>query len=416
VPQRVVILGAGFGGLNVARALEHYARPNEVTVTIVNRENYMLFTPMLPEVASGSVEARHIAPAVRAILPKAAFELGEITGVDLDARTVCVRKHRNEGTSTLQYDHLVVALGAETSTHAVPGAREHTFPITKLPEAVALRDVAITALENAATASSDEDRRALTTFVVIGGGFSGVEVAGEMLAFLRAAGRAFPRIEESDIRLVLVAGTDRLLKQLPQALGVRASKMLKDRGVEIVFSDEVAAIDAGGVSLKSGARFASRCVVWSAGVQPARLTAELGLATTEDHALKVEHDLSVSGMPIVWGLGDCAHVPRRDGGAYPQTAQHALHEAGALARNLLARVRGKATKPYVYRGRGMMASIGAREGLAEIGNRIALSGFPAWLLWRAYYLSQLPGYDRKTRVLVDWSLDLPLPKDIASVR
>jgi NADH dehydrogenase len=416
VPEKVVILGAGFAGLNVARHLERYGRRGELAVTIVNRENYMLFTPMLPEVSSGSIEPRHITPPLRAILRTASFELGDVSGVDFDARTVAVTKRRDGGDACLPFDHLVVALGAENSTHGVPGAQEHTFPLKTVHDAVVLRDVTITALENAAIARDDAERGRCTTFVVVGGGFTGVEAAGELLAFLRSASRFYPHVERSDIRVVLVAGTDRLLEQLSPDLGQHATAMLERRGVEVVFSDQAASVDAGGITLCSGKRFATRCVIWSAGEQPSSLLEHFELKRSEHGAIDVHPDLSAIGTPGVWALGDCAHIPKPGGGAYPQTAQHAVHEAHRLARNLLATVRGRPTKPYVYRARGMMASIGAHEGLAEIGGHVKLFGLPAWLLWRTYYLGQLPGYDRKARVVLDWTLDFPFPQDIASVR
>jgi NADH dehydrogenase len=217
MPEKVVILGAGFAGMNVARHLERYGRRGELAVTIVNRENYMLFTPMLPEVASGSIEPRHITPPLRAIVRKTSFELGDVSEVDVDARTVTVTKRRDAGNTVLPFDHLVVALGAESSTHGIPGADEHTFPLKTVHDAVVIRDVTITALENAAVAPDENERGRCTTFVVVGGGFTGVEAAGEMLAFLRSASRFYPHIERSDVRVVLVAGSDRLLEELPPA-------------------------------------------------------------------------------------------------------------------------------------------------------------------------------------------------------
>ena len=258
--KRIVILGAGFAGTNVARQLARLARRDEIAVTIVNRENYMLFTPMLPEVSSGSIEPRHVAPPLRAILHSASFELGEVTSVDLEKRAVVVKRRRSEGVATIPFDQLVVALGAESSTHGIPGAQEHSFALKTLQDAIALRDVAITALENAATSSDDEERRNLTTFVVVGGGFTGVEAAGELLAFLRSAARFYPRIESGDIRVVVIAGSDHLLEQLPSRLGKRAHAMLARRGVEVVLGDEVAAVDAGGINLSSGS--ATKRAAW----------------------------------------------------------------------------------------------------------------------------------------------------------
>ena len=416
MPERIVILGAGFAGMNVARYLERHARRGEVAVTLVNRENYTLFTPMLPEVSSGSIEARHIAPALRSILHGSTFELGDVTEVDFEARTVRLQRRRSGETAAIAFDQLVVALGSENSTHGIPGAEQHAFPLKTLDDAVALRDVVVTALENAATSTDDAERRSLTTFVVVGGGFTGVEAAGELLAFLRRSARFYPRIETSDVRVVLVAAGDALLEQLTPELGARAGRMLAERGVEVVLSDRVASVDAGGLNLASGKRYESRCVVWSAGVRPSPLVEQLDLARSKHHAVVVNADLSARDAPGVWALGDCAEVPKPGGGAYPQTAQHAVHQAKRLARNLLAALRGRERKPYAYRSRGMMASLGAREGLAEIGKRVTLSGLPAWALWRAYYLTQLPGNDRKVRVGLDWGLELPFPADIASVR
>jgi NADH:ubiquinone reductase (H+-translocating) len=416
MPKRVVILGAGFAGMNVARYLERFARRGEVAVTIVNRDNYALFTPMLPEVSSGSIEPRHIAPPLRGILRKTIFELGDVTKVDLEAKTVTVRRLRGASAATLPFDELVIAVGAENSTHGVQGAEDHTFALKTLADAVALRDVTITALENAATAADHKERHRLTTFVVVGGGFTGVEAAGELLAFLRSASRFFPRVERSDIRLVLVAGSDRLLEQLPPAFGDRARRMLSQRGVDIVLGDEVASVDATGIKLASGKRYETGCVVWSAGVRPARLATELDLPHSKHGAIVVNGDLSVSRTSGVWALGDCAEIPKAGGGAYPQTAQHAAHQAKQLASNVITLLRGGKTRPYTYRALGTMASLGAHEGLADLGGHVMLTGFFAWLLWRTYYLWQLPGSDRKARVLLDWTLDIPFPQDIASIR
>ncbi len=246
MPQRVVILGAGFAGTAVARALERRARPGEVSVTLVNRENYTLFTPMLPEVSSGAIEPRHIAPPLRALLHKSQFEMGEVESVDLEQCAVVVRNKKAARSSRLPYDHLVIALGAITSTHGVPGADSHTFPLKTMDDAIAQRNETIRSLEAAATLDDDRERRAFLTFVVVGGGFTGVEAAGELLGFLRSAARFYPRVERDDVRVVLVAGGPRLLPQLPQSLGDGAAKMLAQRGVEVVLNDDAAAVDAAG--------------------------------------------------------------------------------------------------------------------------------------------------------------------------
>lgn len=416
MPHRVVVLGAGFAGATLARGLEQRARPGELSVTLVNRENFMLFTPMLPEVSSGALEPRHITPPLRALLRRTQFVLGEIEAVDLARRTVTVRNAKTERRTELPYDQLAIALGAETATHHIPGAQAHTFGLKTIDDANVLRRGTIGALETAAALSDDRERLRFLTFVVVGGGFTGVETAGELQGFLHAVLHFYPRVEVEDVKVILIAGGSELLQQLPKSLGERAACMLAERGIEIVFDDEAAAVDAGGITLASGKRYDSKTVIWSAGIALPRFVTELGLEHSKHGAVVVKPDLSVPNQTGVWALGDCAQIPKPGGGFYPQTAQHAVREASLLARNVLAAARGRKTKPFTYTTLGMMASIGRREGLADLRNVICLQGLPAWFLWRAYYLSQLPGIPRKTRVALDWALSLPFPPDIASVR
>jgi len=416
VARRIVILGGGFGGFTVARALERRARPGELDVTLVDRHNYSLFTPMLPEVASGSIEPRHITPPFRGSLHHTTFELGTIRDVDDTKKIVTIDRPRDGGTVDVPFDELVIAVGTQNSTHGVPGADVHGLPLKTLEDAVVLRDAVVTALELAATTHDLDERRSRATFVVVGGGFTGVEAVGELNAYIRDVLPKYESLDAADLRVVIVAGGKALLHQLPGAIGERAAAMLAGRGVEVIFDDEVAAVDGGGLTLASGKRITSGTVVWSAGIRAMPLVEHLGVPLVAHHAIAVEPDLSVTGMPGYWALGDCAHVPKSGGGAYPQTAQHAVHEATRLARNLIRRTRGRGTKPYSYEGAGMMASIGAHQGVASLGPGIILAGLPAWFLWRTYYLSQLPSFGRKVRVAVDWTLDARLPKDIASIR
>ncbi len=316
----------------------------------------------------------------------------------------------------LGYDQLVIALGAVSSTHGIPGAQAHTFGLKTLADAIRLRDQLIRSLEAAAVSRDDAERGRLLTVAVVGGGFTGVEAAGELLAYLRAAAREYRVLAADSLRVVLVAGGARILEQLPARFGSRAQAMLAERGIEIVLGDEVASVDAGGLTLKSGRRFESKTVVWSAGVRVPELVENLDLPHSEHHAIQTNADFSVAGRPGVWALGDCASVPKPGGGWYPQTAQAAVREGALLARNIDAVLRGRSTRPFRYRNKGMMASLGAREGLAELPGGRMLAGFAAWLLWRGYYLWRLPGAARKTRVALDWTLSLPFPEDIASIR
>ncbi|GAC1543494.1 MAG: hypothetical protein NVS3B16_09920 [Vulcanimicrobiaceae bacterium] len=407
----VVILGGGFAGLATARALE---RRRDVSVTLVARENYSLFTPMLPEVASGAIEPRHIAEPLRVALRSSTFELGEVTGIDFERKLVHVGETATRGGRQVSYDALAIALGATTSTHHIPGADDHTYPLKTLEDATRLRRAIVGMLEFAAPSKDRDERREALTFVVVGGGFTGVEAVGELRGYVRRILRYYPGIARDDVRVVLVAGSSDLLQQLPARFGKRAANMLAARGVEVVLDDQVASVDGGGLTLKSGKRYASRTVVWSAGVRPAALVETLDVPKSEHGAIAVGSDFAVPQRDNVWALGDCAAIPKPGGGSYPQTAQDAVREGPLLARNIVSALHGRNQRAFRYKSPGMMASLGAREGLAELGPGIMIAGFPAWVLWRGYYLSQLSGLDRKARVALDWTLNLPFPGDIAS--
>lgn len=411
---RIVVLGGGFAGLGVARHLIGSRHHAQLDVTIVNRENYLLFTPMLPEVSSGLLEPRHIAQPIRSGLRgRGRFALGDVTDIDLGARTVRVKHSVTGDESAIPYDHLVIALGSESSTDGVPGAEDHSVPLKTLDDAISIRSKVIDALEAAAVARSDDERRRLLTFLIVGGGFAGVECAGELLAYVRAIRKQYTAVD-GPTRVVLIAGSEHVLAQLPKRFGQRAAQMLARRGMEIVVHDDVASVDAGGLTLASGKRYEGRTIVWCGGVRVSTLVERLPLEHAKHHAIVVNADMSVPGRAGVWALGDCAQIPKPGGGSYPPTAQHAVREAPLLARNILAAASGRRTRPFRYRELGMMASLGDREGLADIAVRGLVSGFPAWLMWRAYYLSRLPGVYRKTRVAMDWALSLPFSEEIVS--
>lgn len=410
--KRVVILGAGFAGMSLARRLE---QRRDLDVTVIDRNDYTLFTPMLPEVASGSIEPRHIAQPLRVALRRAKFIIGAVTDVDLVQRAVSLEGTLDGTPRRVAFDSLVIALGAATSTHGIPGADDHSFALKTVKDATALRSHIIRMLETAVSTDDCEDRRRALTFVVVGGGFTGVEAAGELRGYLRSVRRFYPGIRSREIRLVLVGGAPRLLEQLPKRFGSRAQRIFARRKIEVVLNDDVAAVDAGGLTLKSGQRYESRTVVWSAGVRPAPLIEKLAIDQSAHHAVVVNPDFSVPGHTGVWAIGDCAQIPKRRGGFYPQTAQDAVREGPLLAHNIVAALRGRPTRTFHYRSPGMMASLGQREGLADLGPGVLLDGMPAWLLWRAYYLTHLPGAARKLRVALDWTIGFFFHGDIASI-
>lgn len=414
MPPRVLILGGGFGGINVARALERARTP--LDVTLVSRDNYALFTPMLPEVATGGIETRHIVQPIRAELRKTRFILGEVETIDLERRVACVHHPLLGMPSHLAYDHLVLALGACSNTFGLPGVEERALQLKTLDDAVRLRNELIRMFELAEVAAGENERRRLLCFAVVGGGFTGVEAAGEIQELVDSVIAFYPGLRKSWVRVILLEGAARLLPELPEPFGVSARKMLQRRGIEVITNEQVAAADAAGILLRSGKRIDCQLIVWSAGARPSPAVAQLPVEHSRHGAIVVNADLSVPGVPGVWALGDCAQITKPGGGWYPPTAQHAIREAPLLARNILATIRGEPTKPFVYTSLGMMVSLGQRQGVAEVLRGRMLTGFPAWFLWRTYYLIQLPGLDRKIRVALDWTLSLLFRRDIARLR
>jgi NADH dehydrogenase len=412
----ILILGGGFAGLATARALERLLKPREATVTVVSRENFSLFTPMLPEVSSGNLESRHVVTPVRAQLRYARFILGEVRAVALAAKNVEVEHIMLGSTQTLAYDQLVFALGSVTSTFNLPGIGEHALPLKTIEDAERLRNHVIAMLELADVTDDPLERKRLLTFVFVGGGFTGVEAAGEMVDFFRSIVRFYRAIDPREIAIVLVEGGKKLLPDLQPGMGEYSAAELERRGVRVLTGVAVASADRDGLRLADGTAIATATIVWSAGVKPSPAVAALPIGTARGGAIPVNPDLSVSGYPGVWALGDCAAIPAPDGTRYPPTAQHAIREGPFLAANIVATLHGRATKPFHYQSLGMMASLGARRGVAGIRGRFLLTGFAAWFLWRTYYLLRLPGLDRQVRVAFDWTLGLVFPRDISELR
>lgn len=412
----IVIVGGGFAGTAVARRLERRLAPDEADVVLLSRDNYTLFTPMLPEVTSGELEVRHIVTPIRAQLRRTNFILSEVGTIDVDRRTVEYRHVLTGLTRTIAYDQLVLALGSQTSTFGLPGVAEHSWRLKTLADADALRNHLVWLLELADTISDAVRRRRLLNVAVVGGGFTGVETAGEIYELFRSAVGFYRRLRLDELHMVLVEGGPTLLAGLPPKMGEYSRRILERRGIEVLTGDGVTEVDAEGLTLQSGRRIESETVIWSAGVSPSPAIAALPLPKTKRGAVITGPDMRVGEGTGVWALGDCAAIPGGEGGDYPMTAQHAIREGPHLADNIVNVLHGRPTRPFRYRTLGMMAALGGRRAVAELPGSRVLTGFLAWFLWRTYYLARLPGIDRRLRVAFDWTLELLFPRDIAELR
>jgi NADH dehydrogenase len=413
-PARVVILGGGFAGLSVARRLERtLGIRDRIEVTIISAENYLLFTPMLAEAATGELASTHIAVPLRDFLRRVHVRQGRAVEVDLARRQVTAQHGATGSRWCEPYDHLVLALGSVTSFHHVEGAAEHSLTFRSLTDAVGIRTRIIDCYEQASIETDGAIRRALLTVVVAGGGYSGVELAAALHDFLRRARRFYPALTAEPVRLVLAHRGERLLEELSAPAAAYTLALLRRRGIDVRLSTGVTRVAEDGVDLSPGGRLAARTVIWTAGVAPSPFVQALPVARDHHGAVLVDEHLAVPGHPGLWALGDCARVPDRGGGAYAPTAQNGEQEGPVAADNVLASLRGGGLRAFHYRSKGMMASLGRRRGVGEVFG-LRFSGVPAWLLWRTVYWGKLPGLDRKARVGMDWLLDVVFAPDVVS--
>jgi NADH dehydrogenase len=406
---RVLILGGGFGGLYAALEFERRRDPS-IEVTLVTEENFFLFTPMLHEVAASDLDLTTIVNPLRKLLRHVRTFVGEVGSVDLAARRVLVTHGYTHHAHSLEYDHLVLALGSVSNFFGIPGLAERALTMKTLRDAVELRNRLISHLEEADTECAKADREPLLTITVAGGGFAGVETIGSINDFIHDALPYYPNLKPEMLRLVLVHPGDHVLPELGPELGKYASERLRRRGVEIHSGSKVTGVTPREVIVSDGTRIPSFTLIWTAGTAPNPVLNAIDLPK-EKGRLKVGPTLQVEGRPGIWALGDCALIPDlKKGGFHPPTAQHASREGKILAHNLTASVHGGPTRPFEFTTLGLLASIGHRTGVARILN-MNFSGFAAWWLWRTIYLSKLPRTEKKVRVALDWTLDLFFSKD-----
>ena len=413
--HRILILGGGFGGVYAALELERIlARHDDVEVTLVTRDNFFLFTPMLHEVAASDLELTTIVNPLRKLLRRVSTFVGNVEAIDLHGRLVQVSHGLDRHSHDLPYDQLILALGSSTNFFGLPGVAECALTVKSLDDAVALRNRLITHLEEANSECSAGARHPLMTFVVAGGGFAGVETLGGINDFVREALRFYPNLREENLRMVLVTPDPVILPELGPELGTYAQRKLAARGVEIIAGVKVRGVRNDVVELTDGRTIEASTLIWTAGTAPNPLVAALPVPNRGGRVL-VNECLEVPGWPGVWALGDCALVPdSRTGGFHPPTAQHALREGRTAGRNAAATVLGRRKQPFCFSTLGQLAAIGRRTGVANVLG-VKFSGFVAWWLWRTIYMSKLPRFEKKVRVALDWTLDLCFAKDFACV-
>lgn len=394
----VLVLGGGFAGAYVAKLL--HGRK----ATVVSSENFMLYTPLLPEAASGTLEPRHTVVPLREMCPDAELILGHVDSIDVEARTATV------GERTIRWRDLVLAIGAVPRTLPVPGLVEHGLAFKTLADAIYLRNHVLEELELADAAIDEAERARRLTFVFVGAGYAGVEALAELSDLTEDALRYYPRLRSTPRRWVLVDAAQRILPEIPPPLGDYAAAELRKRGIDIHVETTLDSVAADEAVLGDGTRISTDTVVWTAGVAPNPLLREWSLPLDEKGRVEVDEFLRVRGHEHVWALGDCARVPNTKSELPdPPTCQHALRQARRLARNLVG-----TPEPYGYRMLGQVATLGRHKGIAEVLG-VRLRGFPGWWVTRSYHLYQLPLAQRKLRVVMDWTVALFFRRDISEL-
>ena len=410
---RILILGGGFAGVETARYLDQTAaKRTDVEVTLISRDNFTLFTPMLDEVASGDLEPPHISNPLRKLLRRVTILSANVKAIDLAARRVTISYGVSDLlTRELPFDHLVLALGSETNYFGIPGIAEHALGIKTIGDAVMLRAAVIAMLELASVEPDPTRRKRMLTFVVAGGGFAGTETVGAINDLARESLPHYGRVDPREVRVVLIHGGKVILPELGEALGLYAQDKLRRRQVEIKLGAKVIAYTEGAVRCSDGEAIPTLTLVWAAGVTPSPILKDLPFKLQKGRVV-VDSTLEVPGAPGVWAVGDCAAIIDPTSKVlYPPTAQHALREGRHAGENICARLKVKQARPFHYRTLGQLATIGRRTGVARILG-LNFSGVAGWALWRSVYLMKLPRLEKKMRVGLQWALDVLFERDL----
>ena len=413
---RVVIAGGGFGGMYAARQLERRRKPELATVTLVNDVNFLLYAPLLPGVAGGTLEPRHVVVPLREQLRATEVRMGRVAGADPERSVLHVESLAGEA-EELGYDHLIVALGSTSRNPSIPGLDEHAIPFKSVADALALRNRVIDCFERAEQTDDPGERDSHLSYVFAGGGYTGVEALAELEDFAAAVIRHYPRCKKQGMRWLLVEGEPRIMsREMPPGLSEFTTRELGRRGIEVQTGVHVDRLTERTVHLTTGETIPARTFVWTAGIAPCAAVAELGLPLAARGRIEVDSCMQVEGHDNVWAIGDAAAVPdpARPDDPCPQTAQHALRQGRAVARNVAAALRGGELRPFGYRTKGTVALLGRHEGVASVLG-LRLRGFPAWFVGRSYHLAAMPGFARRARLVSDWTLGMLFARDSAAL-
>lgn len=439
--KKVLILGGGFAGVGVLNDLQKKLhnrgdKKDNINITLVSENNFMLFTPMLPEIVSGSVESRHIVTPIRSFCKYATFYEASVKSIDLEKRCIIIThkigidSNENEKNHDhfISYDYLVIALGSENNFFDNQNIQKNVFTLKTIGDALVLRNHIIKVIKQAMLEKNNQDlRKALLTFVIVGGGFSGVETVGAINDFVRESiKKYYTEIYITDIRIVLVNATDKILEQTDEKLGSFELEKLRINGVEFIMNSKVKDVTQESAVLDNDDIISCYSVIWTTGVAPNSLIKDLRCEHDKKHRIITNSYLEVSGYEgIVYALGDCACIINpHTGKPYPPTAQHAIRQSTTVSNNiaysLMSQMGKKGVfikrKKFDYKTKGMMAEIGKRTGVAILFDRIKFHGFSAWLLWRIYYLMNLPTARKKLKVMMDWAFDLIYEPDVSQIR
>jgi len=416
--KRIVILGGGFGGVYTAKHLEKaLGRRDDFEIILINKENYFVFQPMLPEVISGSIGLLDPVSPIRRLLPKTTVHVREIEAVDLEKREVIVSPGFLPHSHRVPFDYLVIAMGNVTDFRGLRGLPEHAIPFKNLADALYLRNHVIRALEEAAIEQDDPVlRKQLLTFVVAGGGFSGVEVVAELNDFVREVAQNYRGINPSEIKVVLLHSQSRILPEVSESLALFAQKILTRRGVDLRLNARLEAATGEEAIIAGGERIPTRTLVSTVPSSPHPIIENMDLPKGKNGRLIANLFMEVEGAERIYALGDCAMVPDPGGeGFSPPTAQHALRQGKTVSDNIVASIRGGEKRAFGFKGLGKMGSLGRRSAVAEIMG-VKVSGFLAWWLWRTIYLMKMPGWSRRLKVASSWTLDLFLPAELVELK